>query len=479
MKYIIALLILAPFFVFAQSQALLPRAGLVPGSPFYFLDKLGEAIQEFMTFNPQAKARLQITFAAERVAEIKVVLETKGVEAKGLDVAKSRLQANIAKAASIVSKEKSKGRDVSALAQDLSDKFEAPKSSLVQTFKEQKQALKVKEGELKTQLRAAHRAGDTAQEEALAQELGQVKAQEELLELKEEDIKEELETGEDKIEEEMEAQHKAEKAIREAGEEKQEIIDEAFEEDTELPANVFAEFDNLLAQANSAFQAGNFAEAKNLAKRAEKSLDQIEKAVEELEKKQEKREEAEEAIKDAEGEKQEVISEAQKEGAEIPVGSFTKFDKLLSQAKELFVRENYQGVKQLAERAEDALENVEKEIEKIEKESEKKQEQGREDEEIEEGNTESKEFEVAGKEFSFEPSSITVKSGQKIKIKFRNHGGAVHNLIIEGLAIGTKTINPGDDASFEFTAPAAGTYTFYCSVGSHRQLGMEGKLIVE
>lgn len=412
MKYVIASLILAPFFVFAQDQVALPKAGFVPESPFYFFDKLGEAIQEFFTFNPQAKARLQITFAAERIAEIKIILETKGVEAKGLDVAQSRLQANIAKAANIVSNEKSKGRDVSALAQDLSDKFEAPKSALTQTFKDQKKILEAREDELKAKLRVAHRAGDTAQEEVLAQELGQVKAQKELLELKEEDIEDDLGVEEERIKEEMEAQHKAEKAIRKAEKEKQEVIDEAAEEDVVLATDAFVEFDNLILQAKSVLGAGNFEEARRLAKEAKISLEKIEKTIKELEKKQELKEEAEEAIQE-----------------------------------------------------------VEEKKEKIKEEEERKLEK--------KGELEEKEFEISGSEFSFSPSSITVKSGQKVKIKFRNHGGAVHNLTIEGLGVGTKTISPDDDASVEFIAPAPGTYAFYCAVPGHRPSGMEGKLIVE
>lgn len=381
-KSILVFLLFVPFFVFAQSQAVLPNAGLTPESPFYFIDKLGEALREFFTFNPEGKARLQITFAAERVAEIKVILETKGVGAKGLEVAQARLQAHLGDAAEIVIKQKSKGKDVSKLAKELDDELETPKSILADSFKAEKQALETKEDELKAQLKAAHKAGDTAKEEALAQKLGQVKAQLELLELKKEDIENELEAEEEKIEEEMEAQQKAEKIIREAEEEKQEIIDEAAEESVGLPANAFAEFDSLLAQAKSALAAGNFVEAKNLAKRAEKFLDQIEKVIEELEEKQEKKEESEEAIKEAEEEKQEVLSEASKEGVELlPPTAFIKFDRLLAQAKELFAKENYQGAKQLAEQAKDALEDVDKEIEKLEKEKENKEEQAKNEEE--------------------------------------------------------------------------------------------------
>src|SRR3989344_1318691 len=389
---LVALFVFAGGTAFAQSpQVALPSAGLTPESNFYFLDKFGEALREFFTFNPEGKAHLQITFASERIAEIKVILETKGVEAKGFEVAQARLQAHLGDAAEIVIKQKGKGKDVSKLAKELDDDVDEVQSALVDSFKAEKQVLEAKEDELKAQLKAAHRVGDTTKEEALAQELGQVKAQKELLELKEDDIEDELEAEEEKIEEQMEAQEKAEKAVREAEEERQEVIDEAAEEGVELPANAFAEFDGLLAQAKSALQAGNFVEAKNLAKRAEKSLDQIEKTIEELEKKQEKKEEAEEAIQEAEEEKQEVLDEAKSKGIELPPSAFVKFDRLLAQAKELFAKENYQGAEQLAEQAEDALEDVDKEIEKLDKENEQKEEQAKEEEEAKDQNNEEEE----------------------------------------------------------------------------------------
>lgn len=314
-KSLIISLMLIPLLAFAQNQVVLPRAGLTPESPFYFLDKMGEALRTFFTFNPEGKARLQITFAAERVAEIKIILETKGVEAKGLDVAQSRLQAHLTNAAAIVADQKSAGKDMSALANELDENLEPPKSVLAQSFKAQKRTLEDKEDELKAQLRAAHRAGDAAQAEAIAAELGQVKARKELLKLKEEDIEDELEVEEEKLEEGLEAQRKAEKSIREAEKEKQEVLDEAADERVDLPVNAFAEFDGFLAQAKSALQVGNFAEAVRLAKQAEKSLDRIEDITEELEKKRELEEEAEEEkeeqMKEEEEQTREEVEEEQ------------------------------------------------------------------------------------------------------------------------------------------------------------------------
>ena len=302
--------------VFAQNQVVLPNAGLTPESPFYFLDRLGETLRQFFTFNPEGKARLQITFAAERVAEIKVILETKGVEAKGLEVAQSHLQAHLANAATIVTEQQAKGNDVSALAKELDDEFEGPKNALEQSFKEQERALEAQEEDLKAKIRQARLAGDATQVEALVKQLGEVKAQKELLELKEEEAEEALEREEERIEEEMEAREKAEKAIREAEKEKQEVLDEAAEEDIAVPAETFGKFDRLLTQAKSALAAGNFAEAKRFAKQAEKSLDSIEEAIEELEEAKEKEEELKEEQEEKEREAKEEQEEKLKEEAE-------------------------------------------------------------------------------------------------------------------------------------------------------------------
>jgi len=89
------------------------------------------------------------------------------------------------------------------------------------------------------------------------------------------------------------------------------------------------------------------------------------------------------------------------------------------------------------------------------------------------------EINVVGTEFSFNPASISVKAGEKIKITFRNNGRSPHNLVVEGLNIGTKTISPGQTETIEFTAPSSGTYTFFCSIPGHRAAGMEGSLKVE
>ena len=89
------------------------------------------------------------------------------------------------------------------------------------------------------------------------------------------------------------------------------------------------------------------------------------------------------------------------------------------------------------------------------------------------------EISVVGSEFSFNPASISIKAGEKVKITFRNNGRAPHNLIIDRVGVGTKTISGGQTDIVEFTAPSSGTYAFFCSVPGHKASGMEGNLRVE
>ena len=307
-KSILIAFLFVPFLAFAHEPVALPNAGFTPESAFYFVDKLGEALREFFTFNPDAKAHLQIDFAAERIAEIKIILETKGVNAKGLEVAQSRLQEHLGNAAEIVVKQKNKGKNVSELAKSISDDFDANKEALKRVFKDQKRSLEAREDELKAKIREARRAGDTAQVEALVKELGEIKAQKELLELKEEEQEDALEQEEEKIEREMDKKEDAEKAIKEVEEEKQELLGIVVMDGSGsdgLTEFVIVKLSQIVAQAKELFAKENYVGAKQLAKQAEKILDEVEDAIEDLEE-----------AKEEEDELKEEQEEQTKEGAE-------------------------------------------------------------------------------------------------------------------------------------------------------------------
>lgn len=97
-----------------------------------------------------------------------------------------------------------------------------------------------------------------------------------------------------------------------------------------------------------------------------------------------------------------------------------------------------------------------------------------------EGDTaELKEFTIIGEDYTFDPGEMTVSEGDTVRITFVNEGDRSHNLKFDDLEYGTSTLSPGEFETIEFTAPSAGSYTFYCGVGSHRDAGMEGTLVVE
>ena len=89
-----------------------------------------------------------------------------------------------------------------------------------------------------------------------------------------------------------------------------------------------------------------------------------------------------------------------------------------------------------------------------------------------------KEFTVDGKNFSFAPSALTVKKGDTVRIVFKNVGG-FHDLKIDEFNVATKQIGDGQTDTIEFVADKTGSFEYYCSVGSHRAMGMKGALIVQ
>lgn len=200
-----ALLVFMGGTAFAQNQQIqLPSAGFTPESPFYLLDRLGENLQEFFAFNPEAKAKLQIEFAGERIAEIKVMVERNGINAKGLTMAESLLQANVAHAAEIVNKEKVAGKDVAALAKTLNDEFDARDRLLEQTFKDAKAQLKAQRKEIQTNLLAeARRTGDTAQIAILEKQLNDINQDIDALGQEKDRLKDSLQNEQKNIEKEM------------------------------------------------------------------------------------------------------------------------------------------------------------------------------------------------------------------------------------------------------------------------------------
>ena len=113
-----------------------------------------------------------------------------------------------------------------------------------------------------------------------------------------------------------------------------------------------------------------------------------------------------------------------------------------------------------------------------------------------------------GENLAFAPVTLTAKAGEKVSITFKNNSTALsHNFVLvnggedvanavdeaasaAGEAAGyipadkaniiasSALLAPGASATVEFTAPAAGTYTYVCTYPAHLGGGMKGVLTV-
>lgn len=91
-----------------------------------------------------------------------------------------------------------------------------------------------------------------------------------------------------------------------------------------------------------------------------------------------------------------------------------------------------------------------------------------------------REISVEAFEMGFKLSSTTLKRGETVRIKLSNSGEKRHDFALDEMPnIKTKEIKSGETDMVEFTVPMTGELTYYCSVGSHRAQGMEGKFLIE
>ncbi|KKR78945.1 MAG: Heme/copper-type cytochrome/quinol oxidase, subunit 2 [Candidatus Nomurabacteria bacterium GW2011_GWA2_40_9] len=88
-----------------------------------------------------------------------------------------------------------------------------------------------------------------------------------------------------------------------------------------------------------------------------------------------------------------------------------------------------------------------------------------------------REFTVNAKNFSFSPSTMTVKKGDKVKITFINSQG-FHDFKIDAYGVAAKQAQSPNTEVLEFIADKTGSFEYYCSVGTHRSMGMKGTLVV-
>ena len=88
-----------------------------------------------------------------------------------------------------------------------------------------------------------------------------------------------------------------------------------------------------------------------------------------------------------------------------------------------------------------------------------------------------KEFKITAKQFAFEPSTIEVNKGDKVRLIVTSVD-VPHGIAIPEYGINQR-LEPGQPATIEFVADKQGTFTAFCSVfcGSGHS-SMKGKIIV-
>jgi plastocyanin len=71
------------------------------------------------------------------------------------------------------------------------------------------------------------------------------------------------------------------------------------------------------------------------------------------------------------------------------------------------------------------------------------------------------EIQLVASDFKFDKTSLDMQSGSQVKVELRNQGQAEHNFTFTE-AGANQDVEAGEDATATFTAPAAGSYQFFC-----------------
>lgn len=89
-----------------------------------------------------------------------------------------------------------------------------------------------------------------------------------------------------------------------------------------------------------------------------------------------------------------------------------------------------------------------------------------------------RELTVEGFEYGFKPGELTFNRGDTVRVVFRNIGTIEHDWTIPDWDVSTPVVDPGEEATVEFTVREAGAFRFICTVPGHNELGMNGTLRV-
>lgn len=91
---------------------------------------------------------------------------------------------------------------------------------------------------------------------------------------------------------------------------------------------------------------------------------------------------------------------------------------------------------------------------------------------------------LVGRNFEYEDTQgninpdVVVSQGDLVRVEYTTESG-FHDFVIDEFAATEQVDSAAGVQVIEFVANQAGTFEYYCSVGSHRAQGMSGSFVVE
>lgn len=92
---------------------------ILPDSPLFFLDELKQAIRTALALTPETKAKIHMSIAGERMAELRLMLVKK--DRRGIDRTLAGVSENLVQAARDIGDAQLTGRDISKLAREINE----------------------------------------------------------------------------------------------------------------------------------------------------------------------------------------------------------------------------------------------------------------------------------------------------------------------------------------------------------------------
>ena len=101
---------------------------ILPDSPLFFMDQMKQNFRLFLAFTPEQKAKVRTNVAAERLAELRLML-AKNNE-RGIKIALDGVAENYKEASNNLNEAELSGKDISDLAKKINDDIKLKRQSL-------------------------------------------------------------------------------------------------------------------------------------------------------------------------------------------------------------------------------------------------------------------------------------------------------------------------------------------------------------